>query len=67
MTRERDERMWNLAYRLAQSGVHRNYRSIEWELQAFGYPRARQLLYDERVRKRIDGICAKARNRFVSA
>jgi hypothetical protein len=26
MTRERDERMWNLAYRLAQSGKHRNYR-----------------------------------------
>ena len=67
MTRERDERMWNLAYRLAQSGEHRNYRAIEWELQAFGYPRARQLLHHERVREKLDGICAEARNRFVSA
>jgi hypothetical protein len=41
MTRERDERMWNLAYRLAESGEHRNYLAIEWELQASGYPRAR--------------------------
>ena len=67
MTRERDERMWRLAYRLARSGEHRNYQSIEWELQALGYPRARQLLYAEGARERVDGICAEARNRFVSA
>jgi hypothetical protein len=67
MTRERDERMWNLAYRLAQSGKHRNYLDIEWELQAFGYPRARQFLYDEQVRERLDGICAEAQNGFASA
>ena len=66
MSRERDERMWNLAYRLAQSGEHRNYRAIEWELQAFGYSRARQLLYPEQVRERLDGIRAEARNGFVS-
>ena len=67
MTRERDERMWNLAYRLAQSGEHRNYRAIEWELQAFGYHRARQLLDHERVREKLDGMCVEARNGFVSA
>jgi hypothetical protein len=66
MTRERDERMWNLAYRLARSGEHRDYRAIEWELQAFGYPRARQHLFHERVREKLDGICAEARNGFVS-
>ena len=38
MSRECDERMWNLAYRLAQSGEHRNCQAIEWELRAFGYP-----------------------------
>jgi hypothetical protein len=43
MTRERDERMWNLAYRLAQSGQYQNYQAIEWELRAFGYPQAPQL------------------------
>ena len=60
MTRECDERMWNLAYRLAQSGKHRNYQAIEWELQVFGYPQAPQLLYHEQVRKSLDGICAQA-------
>jgi hypothetical protein len=60
MTREFDERMWNLAYRLARSAEHQNYQAIEWELQAFGYPQARQLLYHERVRERLDGICAEA-------
>jgi hypothetical protein len=54
MTRERDERMWNSAYRLAQSGEYRNYQAIEWELRAFGYPQASQLLCRERVRERLD-------------
>jgi hypothetical protein len=63
MTRECDERMWNLAYRLAQSGEHQNYQAIEWELRAFGYPRAPQLLCCERVREKLDGMCAEARKR----
>jgi hypothetical protein len=54
MTRECDERMWNLAYSLAQSGEHRK------QLQAFGYPRAPQLLRHERVRERLDGMCTEA-------
>jgi hypothetical protein len=32
MSRECNERMWNLAYRLAHCGEHRNYQAIEWEL-----------------------------------
>ena len=52
--------MWNLAYRLAHCGEHRNYQAIEWELQAYGYPQARQLLYHARVRERLDAICAEA-------
>ena len=65
MSRERDERMWNLAYCLARSGEHRNYQAIEWELRAFGYSRARQLLHRERVRERLDGMCAEAQKGFV--
>jgi hypothetical protein len=61
MTRECDERMWNLAYRLAQSGEHQNYQAIEWELGASGFRRARQLLDHERVREKLDGVCAEAR------
>ena len=54
--------MWNLAYRLAQSGEYRNYQAIEWELRAFGYPQAPQLLCRERVRERLDSMCAEARD-----
>ena len=61
MTRECDERMWNLAYRLAQSGEHKDYQAIEWELRASGFRRARQLLDHERVREKLDGMCAEAR------
>jgi hypothetical protein len=53
--------MWNLAYRLAQSGEHQNYQAIEWELRASGFRRARQLLDHERVREKLDGMCAEAR------
>ena len=60
MSRECNERMWNLAHRLAHCGEHRNYQAIEWELQAYGYPQGRQLLYDARVRARLDAICAEA-------
>jgi hypothetical protein len=60
MTRECDEQMWNLTYRLACSGEHRNYQAIEWELRASGYPQAPQLLDCERVRERLDGMCAVA-------
>jgi hypothetical protein len=59
--------MWNLAYRLARSGEHRNYQAIEWELHAFGYPQARQLLDRERVRERLDGMCAVAQKGLVNA
>ena len=61
MTRECDERMWNLAYRLAQSGEHQNHQAIEWELGASGFRRARQLLDHERVREKLDRMCAEAR------
>jgi hypothetical protein len=64
MTRECDERMWNLAYRLAECGEHRNYQDIEWELQAFGFPHARQLLGYERVREKLDSMCTDARIRM---
>ena len=65
MSRERDERMWNLAYRLAQSGQYQTYQAIEWELRAFGYPQAPQLLCREQVRERLDSVCAEARKGFL--
>jgi hypothetical protein len=65
MTRERDGRMWSLAHRLAKLGEYQNCQAIEWELRAFGYPQAPQLLCREQVRERLDSICAEARKGFV--
>ena len=61
MSRERDERMWTLAYKFAQSGEHSGWRDIEVELRAQGFARVRQLLDDKQVRERLDSICAEAR------
>ncbi len=61
MSRERDERMWALAYNLAQSGEYTGWWDIEVELKSQGFSRARQLLDDEQIRERLDGMCAEAR------
>jgi hypothetical protein len=62
---ERDECMWELAYRLARSGVHRSCQSIESELSGLGYRKAHSLLDDETARERLDRMCAGARKAFV--
>lgn len=61
MSQERDDRMWTLAYKLAQSGEHTGWWSIEIELKSQGFPRARQLLDNEQTRERLDKMCAEAR------
>ena len=61
MSRERDERMWALAYNLAQSGVYIGSWDIELELRAQGFSRARQFLADEKIRTRLYRMCAEAR------
>ena len=61
MSRERDERMWALADKLAQSGEYTGWWGIEVELRTQGFSRARQLLDDEQTREHLDGMCASAR------
>ncbi len=61
MSRERDERMWALAYNLAQSGEYSGWWDIEVELRTQMFSRARQLLDDEQIRERLDSMCAEAR------
>jgi hypothetical protein len=65
MTQERDECMWELAYRMARSGVHHSYQSVESELSGLGYRKAHSLLDDETARERLDRMCAGARKAFV--
>ena len=59
-TQEKDEQMWALANRLAQSGEYRGWSDIEWELSALGYGRARALLGNASIRKTLDSSCAHA-------
>jgi hypothetical protein len=60
-SREKENRMWALADQLAKSGRYSGWLPIEWELRERGYPRARQLLDNERVREGLDRACAEAR------
>ncbi len=61
MSRVRDDVMWALAYNLAQSGEYTGWWDVEVELRAQGFSRARQLLDDEQIRERLDGMCVEAR------
>ena len=57
--RRKEERMWKLADEMARSGDYSGWLPIEHELRFLGYPRARQLLDNRRVRKELDAKCAK--------
>ncbi len=67
MSRERDERMWSLADKMARSGEHSGWLDIEHELREQGYSRARYLLDDKRTRKRLDRLCADSRKDKANA
>ena len=61
-SRERDERAVVLAYKLARSGEFNSWLSIEHELEARGYSRAKFLLDNERTRDEINRLCRESRN-----
>ena len=61
VSREKEERMWALAEKLAMSGGYDGWWAIEVELRALGYARARYLLDDDDVRQQFDRMCAEAR------
>ncbi len=61
MSHVRDDVMWALAYNLAHSGEYTGWWDIEVELETQGFSRARQLLDDEQIRERLDGMCVEAR------
>ena len=66
-SRQKEERMWKLAYEMARSGDYGGWWAIEVELRSLGYSRARQLLDTERTREEMDRLCAKAQKRRVRA
>jgi hypothetical protein len=59
MSRLIDERFWEEAYKLARSGKHSSYLSIEWELKQ-RFRKAHSLLGDDDVRDRLNRICEQA-------
>ncbi len=61
VSRVRDDVMWALAYNLAQSGEHAGWWALEVELMGPGFSRARQVLEDDKIRARLDRMCAEAR------
>ncbi len=59
-SRQKEERMWKLTDEMARSGDYGGWWDIEVELRSLGYFRARQLLDNERIREKLDRLCAKA-------
>lgn len=57
MSRERDVRMWREAGNLAESGDYEGWQAIESELRSRGFPRAKLLLDNDRVRDKLDELC----------
>ena len=67
VSREKEERMWRFANRMAESGEYDGWHQIESELRQLGFVRARQLLDDEGIRERLDQQCATAKARAANA
>jgi hypothetical protein len=63
----KDEHMWRLANMLAHSGAYDGWLEIDHELNARGFPRARQLLAEESVRERLNRECTEARAKHPNA
>ena len=61
ISREKEERMWTLAYEMARSGDYVGWWDIEVELRSLGYPRARGLLDNEQTREKLDRMCTEAK------
>ena len=61
-SREKEELMWRLAYKMAGSGKYTRWWQIEVELHSQGYSRVRQLLDNEQARERLDRKCAEAQS-----
>jgi hypothetical protein len=59
-SKEKEERMWKLADKLARSGRYSGWLQIEWELRSLGYSRARYILDIPETRKRLDKLCSEA-------
>lgn len=67
MSRERDVLMWREAGKLAVSGDYEGWLAIEWELRSRGFPRAKLLFDNDRIREKLDDICKRAQQQRADA
>jgi hypothetical protein len=67
MSQVRSERMWELAYDLARSGIYLTWNHIAAELQSRGFAQARYLLDTALVRKELNHLCAAANTKRVGS
>ena len=65
MSQVRSERMWELAYDLARSGIYLTWTHIAAELQSRGFAQARSLLDTALVRKELNHLCTSAKAKRV--
>jgi len=55
--------MWREAGKLALSGDYEGWQAIERELRSKGFPRAKLLLNNDRVRDKLDDLCKNAQEK----
>ena len=67
VSRGRDVRMWREAGKLALSGDYEGWQAIERELRSKGFPRAKLLLNNDRVRDKLDDLCKNAQKKRADA
>ena len=67
MSRGRDAHMWREAGKLAESGEYEGWQAIESELHSRGFPRAKLLLDNDRIRDILDEICKRAQEQRANA
>ncbi|TIT95911.1 MAG: hypothetical protein E5W55_12135 [Mesorhizobium sp.] len=67
MSQKSDVRMWREAGKLAASGDFEGWQAIERELRSKGFPRAKLLLDNDRIRNKIDNLCRSAQEKRADA
>ncbi|WP_141245171.1 hypothetical protein [Mesorhizobium sp. WSM3860] len=67
MSQKSDMRMWREAGKLAASGDCEGWQAIERELLSKGFPRAKLLLDNDRVRDKLDHLCKSAQEKRADA
>ncbi|RUU11581.1 hypothetical protein EOD23_10000 [Mesorhizobium sp. USDA-HM6] len=67
VSQKSDVRMWREAGKLAASGDCEGWQAIERKLRSKGFPRAKLLLDNDRVRDKLNDLCKSAQEQRADA